>query len=50
MKKIQIVEIEDPVYEETYAAHIQKKTAQRGRDGYRKFLKLSVKKTRKKNC
>ena len=24
MEKIQIVEIEDPVYEETYAAHIQK--------------------------
>jgi hypothetical protein len=27
MKKIQIVEIEDPVYEETYAAHIQKNGA-----------------------
>ncbi len=24
MEKIQILEIEDPVYEETYAAHIQK--------------------------
>ena len=27
MKKIQIVEIEDPVYEETYTAHIQKNGA-----------------------
>ena len=28
MKKIQIVEIEDPVYEETYTAHIQKNGAE----------------------
>ena len=38
MERIQTVEIEDPVYEETYTAHIQK-MGTGGLDGYQRFPK-----------